>query len=214
MSVTKILGFDVEAEVLGGMAEVSWNELEGMTIRGLTLQQAWKVLNHLSTGVIDGASKAPESAPVIAALKQVLASEASAPGSTPLSTAAVPGGAPALDARPSAADVSRAAARHQAERAQQQAADEAPEPITTAAAPQQVSDELVTLEMLRGGAIPNDVRTASKLGVVLGWLYEGGFAARDELVAAMQACVPHVECVRRLEDRLEQRVDSYLAKRL
>ena len=62
MAITKLKGLRGEAEVLGELRAVAWDSQNGLVLYGLTLEEAERALNLLSSGKVVGV-KLPEAQP-------------------------------------------------------------------------------------------------------------------------------------------------------
>lgn len=80
MAITKLKGLVGEAEVLGRLREVVWNEAEGsvFAIKGMSLEESERALNLLSTGTI-AAVRPPEKQPSKEALVHAAIARATEP---------------------------------------------------------------------------------------------------------------------------------------
>lgn len=220
MGLTKIDGFAGEAEILGGLYRVEFNN-GTLAIKGIDLDGSYAVLDALASKQILAVRVQPGDRPAVATAqsvpvqrvdpKEVERAEKQVASTTKLAPAAFAG------ERESDRAARAAMEAMQETRASQAPKDAEPAPPATAGSPPPSSGTGgaggAVPAWVSGGAVPEKVAGSKRFIEVLEWVMrERGLSVKDAdaLVAALEEIKPHVPVVQRVRD-LKDKVVSNLA---
>lgn len=208
MGITKLTAMAGDAEIMGEVRSVLWNDKEGLLVKGLTLEEAMRALGLLSAGVL-AAVKLPPAPWSPSQQKQPEAVARTAPPPV-----ACGGCGPEVNEKPAQPDKFPSHTPVEEKRPDQipGIASPLPEGMTLSPAP---SEEAKPVELKpepkKKEAKPttdaNKLAKFTSLGEVVVFLYEQGITAVDGLVeecSALKSTVPLLGRIQNLDERVRR----------
>lgn len=184
MAIFNVTSFAADAEVLGKVRQVSFSELDGLTIGGLTLEQAKGILGKLATGLeaetLEGSVQHTyEAQPKEGDAQQAEQQAAEKPDTS-------------KKEKPKTRPKQRARPKKDSESAP------ATEPAET---------NVVSLGAAKGeggGSVADKLQKAARLMDVVAALRESGLATEEEIIAECERIKPDVACLKRIPNMADR----------
>lgn len=219
MGITKLNGFSGEAEVFGHLVQVKWAQEYGLQIVGLSLEDAYAILDKASTGKVEAVRvKAPIETNGPAVTNNVITAPVVTQPDPPTALdAAKTADAPPTEKKGKAKKEAPAEPLKEEPKSETKPADTKPPETAATEQPKETKQEqpgnVVQMKPATGGTgenLASKLQNSTKLKDVLGVLMETGLSGVDALTAKceeLKASVPLLSRIANMRDRVQRTLE-------